>query len=1373
MSTTPLHPHPQDALAGHHAGSGSGGIQKAASGQHGEQRLIGLGYVPVRQLTGKVLGVWGEAHIRLLDGEVRPLHVGDIVKKGEVVLTAQDGIVQLESAHPQFAMNEDVERLISQVGQGDADVVPAAGPNSGGANGSLEEGLRVERDIESLVPPTLGSGPLAATTPAEQQAVAQQPQSTAPTANPDAETTTAGTPVTFDPRANDSSATQITIVAVAGHAITADTPVVLPQGTVTLNPDGSLTFTPNAGFSGSLTFTYTDQNAGGASATSSVTVDVTAVDHAPVAVADTFSGHEDVAISGNLSTNDTPSADGGNTWSLASGAAHGTVTVNADGTFTYMPTAHYSGADSFTYTITDADGSTSTATVTLDLAASPVAGADSFTGPENTALTGTLAGNDTPSADGSSVWSLTTGAAHGTVVVNADGTYTYTPAAGYTGTDSFTYTITDAAGTTSTASVTLTVTPIAPTAVADSASGDENATITGSLATNDTPVAGESNTWTVATDPAHGSVVVNADGTYAYTPDTGYVGKDSFTYTITDAHGQTSTATATITVEAISPTAAADAFTVDENGTLATSSVLTNDTQVAGDASSLAATSTTAHGTLTLAADFATTGNFTYTPDTGYVGKDSFTYTITDAHGQTSTATATITVEAISPTAAADAFTVDENGTLATSSVLTNDTQVAGDASSLTATSTTSHGTLTLAADFATTGNFTYTPDTGYVGKDSFTYTITDAHGQTSTATATITVEAISPTAAADTYTTTEDTAIVSASVRTNDVAVAGETNDWALVTSTSHGTLTLAADFATTGKFTYTPDANYSGADSFTYTITDDTGRTATATATIDVTAVADAPTLAIGDKTYYAATDFEETGTTAEWADISATKLGSGSGATTATNAGTWQTDNVGGTVEIGTGGTYGIVTSSGATDTSHVIELEQNANDRSNLTTTMETKAGELYTLDFDFAARSSNSSSSVIYVYWEGQLVATLDSTSSTLTHYTLELVATTTGSSTLEFVSGDSNSFGGVLDNITLGLQHNTAVQGYIVALPTISAARTDTDGSESITAVTISGIPVGATLTDGVLLADGTYAHTFTATSTSTTADITTWNQSTLELIPSSSNEFTGSVTLGVHATSTESSNGSSATTDATVTVSVTADTSNVYGSTADDTLSITDASDSSTAIRWGLDGNDSITGSIGHDTLLGGAGNDTLVAGSGATLLDGGTGNDVLIAGTGADTLSGGAGNDTMTAGTSSVTDVFKWHLGDGGTEGTPAHDTIIGFDSSAATSGGDVLDLRDLLVGELASNTTAGTTGALTNYLDFDTTTTPGSTIIHISTTGDFSTGYSSSHEDQTITLNGVDLRASMGLSSTSTDAQVISELLNRGKLITDGQG
>src|SRR5471032_3106239 len=161
MSTSnPLTPHPQDAAAGDKASSGVGSLQKAAGARHvahGDQHLIEKGYVPVRQLTGKVVGVWGDAHIRMLDGEVRPLHVGDVVKKGEVVLTAQDGIVQIEASHhAQLATaDEGVERIISQVNRGDADVAPAAVPNSVGANGSLEEGLRVGRDAESTTPSSL------------------------------------------------------------------------------------------------------------------------------------------------------------------------------------------------------------------------------------------------------------------------------------------------------------------------------------------------------------------------------------------------------------------------------------------------------------------------------------------------------------------------------------------------------------------------------------------------------------------------------------------------------------------------------------------------------------------------------------------------------------------------------------------------------------------------------------------------------------------------------------------------------------------------------------------------------------------------------------------------------------------------------------------------------------------------------------------------------------------------------------------------------------------------------------------------------------------------------------------------------------------
>src|SRR6185369_8093365 len=116
---------------------------------------------------------------------------------------------------------------------------------------------------------------------------------------------------------------------------------------------------------------------------------VTPVNDVPVATADTFTGNEDMPINGSLATNDTPSGDGGNVWSLTTGAAHGTVTVNADGTFSYVPVANYNGPDSFTYTITDADGSTSTATVTLNVTPVndvPVATADTFTGNEDSPI---------------------------------------------------------------------------------------------------------------------------------------------------------------------------------------------------------------------------------------------------------------------------------------------------------------------------------------------------------------------------------------------------------------------------------------------------------------------------------------------------------------------------------------------------------------------------------------------------------------------------------------------------------------------------------------------------------------------------------------------------------------------------------------------------------------------------------------------------------------------------------------------------------------------------------------------------------------------------------------------------------------------------
>jgi len=206
-----------------------------------------------------------------------------------------------------------------------------------------------------------------------------------------------------------------------------------------------------------------------------------------------------------------------------------------------------------------------------------------------------------------------------------------------------------------------------------------------------------------------------------------------------------------------------------------------------------------------------------------------------------------------------------------------------------------------------------------------------------------------------------------------------------------------------------------------------------------------------------------------------------------------------------------------------------------------------------------------------------------------------------------------------------------------------------------------------------------------------------------------------------------------------------------------------------STAGSWLVESGSILNGAAGNDTLTGGTGSDKLVGGVGNDVLSGAAGDDVLVGGKGNDTLAGGAGHD-----------VFRWELADGGTAGTPARDTINGFDN--ASYSGDVLDLRDLLVGEnhafntiTGASTTAGNSGtnALTtvadagnlgNYLHFSTS--GGNTVLEISSTGGFSSGYSSGAVDQVITITGVNLVAGLG-----NDGAIIADLFKRGKLVTDG--
>ncbi|MFA6041519.1 MAG: type I secretion C-terminal target domain-containing protein, partial [Methylophilus sp.] len=156
-------------------------------------------------------------------------------------------------------------------------------------------------------------------------------------------------------------------------------------------------------------------------------------------------------------------------------------------------------------------------------------------------------------------------------------------------------------------------------------------------------------------------------------------------------------------------------------------------------------------------------------------------------------------------------------------------------------------------------------------------------------------------------------------------------------------------------------------------------------------------------------------------------------------------------------------------------------------------------------------------------------------------------------------------------------------------------------------------------------------------------------------------------------------------------------------------------------------------------------------------------TGDDVIVGTTGNDIIVGGAGNDVMTGDLGS--DVFKWGVSDAGTTAHPAIDTITDFNAAAPSAGGDVLNLKDLLVGEAHNG------DALDNYLHFESDGSK--TTIYISNTGAFADNHNvgaptadvASHDVQQIVLKGVDLTAGF-----TTDAQVINNLIAQNKLITD---
>ncbi|MEO5714727.1 MAG: Ig-like domain-containing protein [Luteolibacter sp.] len=632
------------------------------------------------------------------------------------------------------------------------------------------------------------------------------------------------------------------------------------QGTLALNSGGGFTYTPAAGFFGSDTFTYHANDGSADSNVATVALTVSEIAPAPIAVADSYAIDQNTALevpTTGVLANDSDARGRALTAVFDAGPAHGSLILNPNGTFAYTPAVDYFGTDSFTYHANNGVLNSATATVTLtvsEVVPPPVAAEDSYFTNEGTVLvvaaSGVLANDSDPTSRPLTVL-VNQDPAHGILVLATDGGFSYTPAVGFYGMDTFTYRARNGSSASAATTVTLAVHEVipAPVAVADSFSTSENATLTVSatgVLANDSDARARPLTAVLDTQPAHGSVTLNANGGFIYTPASGFFGTDSFTYHAYNGVLDSGIVTATINVSEVipAPVADADAFSTDQNTPLVVpaAGILANDSDPRSRILTAVLNQGPAHGILALNAD----GSFTYTPAENFFGPDSFTYHANNGSRDSNVVTVdiTLTVNGGQPEtiALADTYTIHEDGTLVVApaeGVLANDTEANSMPLTAVVNSDPAHGNLTLDPD----GGFTYTPSGGFFGSDSFSYHANNGTNESNITTVELLITEVvpPPVAVVDAYMTNENAVLVipAAGLLSNDSDPRSRPLAAVLDLAPGNGTVTVDVD----GGFIYTPAAGFFGTDSFTYQAHNGTLASESATVTLTVNEVVPPP--------------------------------------------------------------------------------------------------------------------------------------------------------------------------------------------------------------------------------------------------------------------------------------------------------------------------------------------------------------------------------------------------------------------------------------------------------------------------------------------------------------------------------------------------
>ncbi len=602
--------------------------------------------------------------------------------------------------------------------------------------------------------------------------------------------------------------------------------IVTPPAHGTLTGAGSSrTYTPAANYNGPDSFTYKVNDGTTDSNIATVTITVTPVSDPPVANNQNLTTPEDTALPITLTATD-PDAGTVLTYSIVTPPQFGTLTGTAPN-LTYTPNANYNGQDSFTFMANDGTTNSNIATIIITVTPVtdlPIASNLSITTNEDTPVSFTIAGSD---PDGAAItYTIVSGPLNGTLSGTAPN-LTYTPNANYNGPDSFIFNVSNGTSTSNNATVSITVTPVndAPIAL------DQTVTVVEEVPTAITLVGadieGSPLTYTIVSGPINGVLTgTGANLTYTSNDYSGTFLTDSFTFMVNDGTSNSNIATVFINIlpDQDAPIAYDKAVVTNED-TPVSFRLSAEDKHL--EPLTFVNISTPLHGTLS-----GTAPNLTYTPDPNYTGPDSFTFQAYDGTLYSNVATITITVNPIN-----DAPVAFNQTVLYQLNTLVNFTlsafDVEGSPLTYTILSLPANGTITGSAP-----NLSFTPNTGFNGTDNLTFKVNDGTVDSNIATVTFVLDNLvndPPVAEDQTVIVIEDT---NKNITLGASDPDGDALTYTIVSGPAHGTIS-----GTGPNISYSPDANYNGPDSFTFSVNDGSLTSNTATVSITVTPVNDAP--------------------------------------------------------------------------------------------------------------------------------------------------------------------------------------------------------------------------------------------------------------------------------------------------------------------------------------------------------------------------------------------------------------------------------------------------------------------------------------------------------------------------------------------------